>query len=663
MKRLFHVTSAFIVCSALLGSCAFEDAPQDATLSPTAENSATVSTEATVEAQSTVETITIEDCEPAEGVTGFVGEEAAQGSGASTNIATAPESGTGYRSGMQEVKAEMFAVSTANPVATKAACDVLKNGGNAADAAIVAQLVLGLVEPQSSGIGGGGYIMYYDAATGERVAIDGREVAPVDATETYLTQISPDDSAPVLPDARRSGRSIGVPGIVAALGTLHDQHGDMEWADLFTPVADMAAEGFTVSPRLAALVRDNEEGLKANPNALEYFFDESGAPISSGALLKNPDYADTLRTLAAEGPDAFYTGELAKAIVEEATRTDSELTPSVMTTADLAAYTPEVRSPLCGAYKDLEVCGMPPSSSGGVAVVETLRLLDDMQLDQYAPENPGVDGALPQAEAIHLVSEAERLAYADRDAYVGDPAFVGIPGGPEALIADGYTSDRARLIDPERSAGVVEPGKLQETVGAGADVPEQGTTHINVIDAQGNAAAITSSVEAAFGSYHFTNGFILNNQLTDFNAEPLNEDGTPAANRVQGAKRPRSSMVPTLVFNEDGSLAMALGSPGGSLIIQYVVKTLLGITDWGMNVQQAVSAPNFGARNQATTNIGDEHPSVSASEIGDSVDELETKGHEVELKELTSGISALRITSDGIYGGADPRREGIVLGG
>ena len=592
-----------------------------------------------------------------------MGSEAAVGSGASDNIAAAPESGTGYRSGMQEVKAANFAVSTANPVATKAACEVLQNGGNAADAAIVAQLVLGLVEPQSSGIGGGGYILYYDAQTGERVAIDGREVAPVDATETYLIETSADDPTPPIPDARRSGRSIGVPGIVAAMGTLHERFGQTAWEDLYNPVADMADEGFEVSPRLSALVADNEEGLKANPNAAAYFFNEDGSVIAPGTLLQNPDYAATLRSIATDGPDAFYTGDLAKAIVEEATRADDELTPSLMTTADLAAYTPQVRAPLCGAYKDYEVCGMPPSSSGGVAVVETLRLLSDIDLEQYAPANPGVDGALPDAEAIHLVSEAQRLAYADRDAYVGDPAFVEIPGGAETLIADAYTQQRASLIDPDRSAGVVKPGVLKEAVGVGADVPEQGTTHINVIDANGNAAAVTSSVEAAFGSYHFTNGFILNNQLTDFNAEPLNEDGTPAANRVAGAKRPRSSMAPTLLFNEDGSLAMALGSPGGSLIIQYVVKTLLGITDWGLNVQQAVSAPNFGARNQASTNIGNEHPEVDDVSTADEVENLQGKGHEVDLKELTSGISALRITPDGIYGGADPRREGIVLGG
>lgn len=659
MKKT-HLTLLTLLCTTSLVACSGQ--PTDTAASGDADEPA-ASGSASAE-DTGVRTIDISDCKPAEGVTGFVDSSAdAQSSGAAEDFGASPESGTGYRSGMQEVRASKFAASTANPEATKAACRVLMDGGNAADAAIAAQLVLGLVEPQSSGIGGGGYILYADAKTGKRIAIDGREVAPVSATETYLIHQSDADPTAPVPDARRSGRSIGVPGIVAALGVLHEEHGKHDWSDLVQPVADMAAEGFRVSPRLAALVADNADDLRASPNAATYFFDEQGEPITTGSMLKNQGYADTLQAIANEGPDAFYTGDIAKAIVDEATRASEDMTPSQMTTADLAAYTPTVTEPLCGEYKDYEVCGMPPSSSGGIAVVETLRLLKDFDLAQYKPSNPGVDGALPSPEAMHLVAEAERLAYADRDAYVGDPAFVQIPGGPEALLADAYTSQRSALIDPHTSAGEVEPGVLREPVDAGADVPEHGTTHINVIDSEGNAASITSSVEAAFGSFHFTNGFVLNNQLTDFNAEPLNEDGTPAANRVEGAKRPRSSMSPTLLFHEDGSLAMALGSPGGALIIQYVVKTLLGITDWGMNVQQAISAPNFGARNQPETNIGNEHPAVNEDATAETVDGLEQKGHVVKLDELTSGLSALRVMPDGIYGGADPRREGIVLGG
>lgn len=425
----------------------------------------------------------------------------------------------------------------------------------------------------------------------------------------------------------------------------------------------MADDGFEVSPRLAALVREDADDLKKSPNAAQYFFDAAGNPVSAGSILKNPEYADTVRAIAAQGPDALYTGEIARAIAEEASRTTDGMTPSQMTTADLAAYTPEITEPLCGKYKDYEICGMPPSSSGGIAVVETLRLLDSFDLTQFAPADAGVDGALPDAEAIHLVSEAERLAYADRDTYVGDPAFVQIPGGPQALLADGYTAQRAKLIDPDHSAGEVQPGQLADPVNAGPDIPEHGTTHINVIDADGNAASVTSSVEAQFGSFHFTNGFVLNNQLTDFSAQPRDKSGAPVANRVEGAKRPRSSMSPTLVFNNDGSLAMALGSPGGSLIIQYVVKTFLAMTQWGMNVQQAVSAPNFGARNVPETSIGSEHPGVTPETVDGTVDELEGKGHNVDLTEMTSGLSALVVKDDGIYGGADPRREGIVLGG
>lgn len=660
MDKLKVFTATLSVAALALVGCAQEDAENTAQESTQASESASAT-----ETAAPVETISIEDCEPADGVTGFVGSEQVEGSNAGGDIGTTPEAGTGYRSGMQEVKAAEFAASTANPVATMAACEVLKKGGNAADAAIAAQFVLGLVEPQSSGLGGGGYVLYYDAASGKRVAIDGREVAPVDATETYLINISPEDPTEPQPDARRSGRSIGVPGIVAAMGVLHEEFGKQDWAEILNPVADMAQEGFVVSPRFEALVKDNAEDLKNNPNAARYFFDEDGEAVPAGETLTNPEYAATVRTLATDGPDAFYTGDLARAIVEEANRDTDGMTPSSMTTADLAAYTPRVTKPLCAAYNDYEICGMPPSSSGGIAVVETLKLLDGFDLAKYAPKDAGVDGALPDAEAIHLVAEAQRLAYADRDTYVGDPAFVEIPGGAEALLADGYTAARAELIDPERSAGEVKPGELAQPVGAGPDIPENGTTHINVIDADGNAASMTTSVEAAFGSFHFTNGFILNNQLTDFNAEPFNDAGELVANRVEGAKRPRSSMSPTLVFNDDGTLAMALGSPGGSLIIQYVVKTFLGITEWGMNVQQAISAPNFGARNVPETSIGNEHPLVKEGDkaTDETVTALEEKGHIAELKEMTSGLSALVVKDDGIYGGADPRREGIVLGG
>lgn len=594
------------------------------------------------------------------------GEEA-DGAHSGEDISVAPEISTGYRSGMKPVTTSGYAVSTANPHASRAACDVLRDGGTAADALVTAQFVLGLTEPQSSGIGGGGYILYYDAETGNVTAIDGRETAPVAADENYLIQVSAEDDSEPVPDARRSGRSIGVPGIVAALGLLHDTQGSTDWAALLDEAQTLASDGFEISPRMSASIANSAEDLSKDPEAAAYFLDEDGDAKAAGTWLQNPDYAETLRLIAEGGPDAFYTGEIAADVVERATREVEGFTPSLMTTADLAAYSPVVHDALCAPYRDRMVCGMPPSSSGGVTVLETLGILNDFDLAQYAPSEVGPDGGLPDVEAIHLIAEAERLAYADRNAYIADPAFVDVPGGgvPE-LVSPDYARQRAELIDATTSMGTAEPGLTAAAVGAPAT--ESGTSHISIMDSYGNAASLTTSIEAAFGSFHFTRGFLLNNQLTDFSAEPEDENGELIANRVESAKRPRSSMSPMLVFSagdngEIGELEMVLGSPGGALIIQYVVKTLVNIIDWGMDPQQAVSAPNFGAMNQPATGIGIEHPLMAENE-SDLVEALEELGHEVNPTEQSSGLSALvRGTGQAIVGGADPRREGIVLGG
>ena len=593
-------------------------------------------------------------------------EEEVEGTHTGEDISVAPEIGTGYREGMTPVQTQGYAVATANPIASEAACAVLREGGTAADALVTAQFVLGLTEPQSSGLGGGGYILYYDAEANAVTAIDGRETAPVAADENYLIHVSAEDQTAPVPDARRSGRSIGVPGIVAALGQLHDSFGKTSWQDVLTTPQQLATDGFSISPRMSASIANSAEDLSHDPEAAAYFLDENGDAKAPGTLLQNPDYAETIRLISEGGPDAFYTGEIAADIVERATREVDGFTPSLMSTADLAAYTPETREALCAPYRDKLVCGMPPSSSGGVTVMETLGILNNFDLAQYPPTEVGLDGGLPNAEAVHLISEAERLAYADRDAYIGDPAFVEVPaGGVEELISDVYTGERSGLIDPEHSMGQATAGLSQEPVMAA--LPESGTSHISIIDSYGNAASLTTSVEAAFGSFHFTRGFILNNQLTDFSAEPLDEDGEPVANRVESAKRPRSSMSPMLVFNASGDgeiadLNMVLGSPGGSLIIQYVVKTLVNIIDWDMDPQQAVSAPNFGAMNQPKTGLGSEHPLI-ANDSAELVSELESKGHEVNVGEQSSGLSALVKNGDTIVGGADPRREGVVLGG
>lgn len=667
-SRARTVTAVLGASALVLVACA-EDGSGTATTETETTTATETATETTTDtsaaAAAEVTTITSSNCEFDDAPTDE-GTGETSGGESDRDITTNPEIATGFRAGMQAVETQNFSVATANPVATKAACDVLLAGGTAADAVVTAQFVLGLTEPQSSGLGGGGYILYHDAATGEIVAIDGREVAPLAADENYLRHISAEDQNAPVPDARRSGRSIGVPGMVAALGTLHERFGAREWAENLTPASDIATQGFEISPRMAASVESSAEDLARDPAARAYFLDDEGDAKEAGTLLQNPEYAAVVDTLASDGPDAFYTGEIAQGIVESATSDADGMTPSLMTTADLAGYTPVVHEALCAPYRDTLVCGMPPSSSGGVAVLETLRLLDAHDLARFAPDEAGPDGALPDPEAVHLVSEAQRLAYADRDTYIADPAFTDIPGGVEVFLSDDYIDRRGELIDPGTSMGTAQPGELVPAMALGADLPEQGTTHISVIDADGNAASATTSIEAGFGSFHMTQGFLLNNQLTDFSAEPVSEDGEPVANRVEAAKRPRSSMSPLLVFDRGegevpGDLRMVLGSPGGSLIIQYVTKTLINIVDWDMNPQQAVSAPNFGARNTPETGLGGEHPLMSDAD--DLVSALEDLGHEVTEDDQSSGLSALVVTDTGIIGGADPRREGIVLGG
>ncbi|QGU08005.1 Gamma-glutamyltranspeptidase precursor [Corynebacterium occultum] len=577
-----------------------------------------------------------------------------------------PEITTGYRSGMKAVSHPHFAVATANPLASAAAHRILAEGGTAADALVAAQFVLGLTEPQSSGLGGGGYVLYFDAAQNQLFAIDGRETAPCAAEENYLIQISAQDPTPPLPDARRSGRSIGVPGIVAALGQLHATHGHTAWARLLTPARELAENGFRISPRMSASVASFAADLSRDPAAAAYFLQPDGHAKPAGTLLCNPAYAETLRLIAAGGPAAFYRGEIAADIVERVNRKTPGVTPGRMSHTDLENYTPLYREVLSATYRDLLVYGISPSSAGGVAVLNTLGILENFDLARYPPTQVGDNGGLPHPMAIHLISEAQRLAYADRDAYLGDPAFVDIPGGVNELFSREYTRYRAGLINQERSMGRAVPGL--DIVANSAPVTESGTSHISVIDTYGNAAALTTSVEAAFGSFHFTRGFLLNNQLMDFSTIPRDNAGTPVANRVEPGKRPRSSMSPTLVFHttaegERGDLFMSLGSPGGSLIIQFVIKTLINIIDWGMDPQQAVSAPSFGALNQPQTRLGIEHPLLleHGTELATA---LEVLGHQVFSSVQSSGLSVLVRGSDGmITGGADPRREGVVRGG
>ena len=580
---------------------------------------------------------------------------------------------SGYRKDMSAVRTSSYSVATANPLATQAGCEVLRDGGTAADALIAAQAVLGLVEPQSSGLGGGGFLLYYDATAGSVQAYDGREAAPAAATENYLRWISDTDRTKPKPDARASGRSIGVPGIVRLMQDIHAEHGKTGWRDLFDPAVTLADDGFDISPRLAGAIADSAEHLKADPQAAEYFLNSDGGPKTEGTRLTNPAYAKTLGGIASD-PQSFYTGAVADAIVAAAADTSGGRTPSQMTAEDLAGYTVKKREALCSPYRGKEICGMPPPSSGGIAVAATLGILEHFVMADHKPGDIDLNGGRPSVMGVHLISEAERLAYADRDKYVADADFVPLPGGtPNTLINSDYLTGRAALMSEQRSMGTAKPGEFGPPTAPLPPTPEHGTSQISIIDAQGNAASMTTTVESVFGSYHMVDGFILNNQLTDFSAEPTGPDGAPVANRIQPGKRPRSTMAPTLVFDQPapgrpgakGPLYAVVGSPGGGAIIQFVVKTIVGMLDWGLDPQQAVSMVDFGAANTPKTNVGGEHPAIDTSDNGDHdplVVGLRKLGHQVDLADQSSGLSAIVRADDGLVGGADPRREGLVMG-
>ncbi|KKW67040.1 gamma-glutamyltransferase [Lampropedia cohaerens] len=595
----------------------------------------------------------------------------------------APEPASGYRVGMEAMHARDFMVVTANPLASRAGCEVLRDGGNAMDAAVAVQMVLGLVEPQSSGIGGGAFMLYYDAASGKVQAFDGRETAPAAATDNYLRWVNPHDDAAGTPQpsTRASGRSIGTPGVVRMLELAHEEYGSTPWERLFAPAIELAQEGFAVSGRMADALAAAREHLRRDPDAAALYLEENGQALALGARFTNPEYARTLVLLAQQGADAFYTGPVAQAIVDKIRMATSAadgapITPGLTTLEDLRNYEAKKREAVCTSYRQRYlICGMPPPSSGGIAVASIMGILEHFNLAEMAPFAPDGEGGWPDADAVHLVAEAGRLAYADRDAYVADTDFVPLPGGSwHAMLDKTYLRARARLIDPRASMGRAGPGDFMTTPGAVVPVPEAGTSHVSIVDAAGNAVSMTTTVESSMGSYHVTRGFVLNNQLTDFAAVPAGADGTPVANRVQANKRPRSSMAPTLVFDlradgSPGALRMATGSPGGSTIIQYVTKVLVGVLDWQLDAQQATNLVNFGAANAPTTNYGGEHPNVASANQGADdpvVRALQSRGHRVNLNAQTSGIATIlrvqRGAATGWQGGADPRREGIALG-
>lgn len=600
-----------------------------------------------------------------------------------------PEPQSGYKTGKKPVLARSYMAVTANPLATQAGCEVLRDGGTAADAAVAVQAVLGLVEPQSSGLGGGAFMLHYTAATGVVDSYDGRETAPAAATEDYLRYVSATDKTNPLPtlgssftSTKASGRSIGTPGAVRMLELAYQDHGKLPWNSLFRSGIRLATDGFSISGRMAAAISGARDDLLRDPEAAAYFLNADFTPRALGTTIKNPAYADTLSTIAQNGASALYTGPIAQSIVSKIKVTTGGVTSTVAITpgltelSDLANYRAVRRTPVCTTYRASWVCGMGPPSSGGIAVAQTLGILENFDLAAAAPTVVNSEGAKPSVLGVHLVSEAERLAYADRNKYVADTDFVSLPGnGIASMVDKNYLKGRASLISTTRSMGTAIAGVFTGAQAQGLSVAEgKGTTHMSIVDRDGNAVTMTTTIESGMGSFHFTRGFLLNNQLTDFSFDPSDASG-PIANRVAPLKRPRSSMSPTLVFNKApdgarGDFLMATGSPGGATIIQFVVKTLVSALDWKLDAQQATSTVNFGASNSPTTNVGGEHPLIDASSNAQNdglVAGLRALGHTVSVAAQSSGVSTIiraPAAAGGtmLVGGADPRREGLALG-
>ena len=538
----------------------------------------------------------------------------------------------------QSVRAQEFMVASANPLATKAGYDVLKAGGSAADAAVAVQVMLNLVEPQSSGLGGGAFVLYWDTGLGMLTSFDGRERAPMAADETYW--MGPDGAPMEFWDAVAGGRSVGVPGTPMLLERLHEMYGRLPWAGLIEPTITRAEEGFEISERLASLIPE-ERGLDGFPGAKAYFFNVDGSAKTAGTVLQNPEFARTLKLFAAEGAQPFYTGSIARDIVAAV---QTETNAGMLALEDLATYEVIERAPVCIDYRAWEVCGMGPPSSGALTVGQTLGLLESFDL---ATMEPG-------PEAMHLFAEALKLAFADRGLYMADTDFVDMP---EGLLDKDYLASRAELIKPDAAMGEAEAGEPPwddaQLRAPDTPRPRHGTSHFVIVDRYGDMVSMTTTIETGFGSRVMIGGFLLNNELTDFSFE-AEADGKPIANRVEGGKRPRSSMAPTVVL-EGGEPVLLTGSPGGSRIIPYVAQSLIAMLDWDMDPQEAVDMPHVLSRN-GPTDIEEGKGSEAMSEA------LGALGHEVNVRDLNSGLHAIRITEDGLIGAADKRREGVAMG-
>ncbi len=541
----------------------------------------------------------------------------------------------------ETVKSNKWMVAVANPLAAKTAADVLRNGGTAADAAVAAQAMLGLVEPQSSGLGGGAFLVYRNGNTGELTTLDGRETAPAAATPKLFQ----DEKGEPLKffTAVIGGRSVGVPGTPALMEDMHKRWGKTPWKNLLQPAIDTATNGFKVSPRLAGLIASGAERLSQHNPTKDYFL-PAGKPLQAGTTLKNEQYAQTLSDIAKNGASAFYTGAIANAVVN--TVQGFTANPGVMSLDDLAGYKVIERKAVCGDYRQYQVCGMGPPSSGALTVGQILGLLQPYDLAKLGPKSP---------EAWRLIGDASRLAFADRGRYMADSDFVKMP--TKGLLKPGYLKSRSALLNSSAALEEVSAGEPEwddaELWADDESIELPSTSHFSIVDGQGNMVSMTTTIENGFGSRLMTNGFLLNNELTDFSFRDQ-KDGNPIANRVEPGKRPRSSMSPTIV-TKDGEPVLVIGSPGGSRIIGYVAKTIIAHLDWGMDIQQAISSPHLVNR------FGkyDLEENTSAVELKPA---LEALGYETEIRGLTSGLHGIAISASGLEGGADHRREGIVLG-
>lgn len=553
-----------------------------------------------------------------------------------------PEVATGFIN-KAEVTAKDYMMVAAHPAAAQIGAQILSEGGSALDAAMAAQIALNLVEPQSSGIGGGAFMLYWDNQKQTLHTYDGRETAPM-AVDRKLF-FNADGSPRKFMEAVVGGASIGVPGLLRMFELARNDHGGRPLTDLFQPTIDLARRGFPISPRLHRLL-SKEKHMSPGMAAHHYFFDEDGQPKQPGTILKNDAFAETLETIARDGIDSFYAGEIARDIVEAVHSAPGN--PGNMSLDDLANYKAKKRDNLCAVYRIKLVCGMPPPSSGGLTVLQILGILENTEIADQEPMSP---------PAIQTFAEAMRLAHADRDQYIADSDFVDVP--VRGLINRGYLAARAVEVDKGFNTKVkVKPG-IPPSDNAASLAPDDSielpsTTHLVAVDKAGNVVSMTSSIENGFGSRQMVRGFLLNNQLTDFARHAI-KDGLPIQNRIEPGKRPRSSMAPTMVFDENGEIILALGSPGGSRIIGYVAKSLVGVFDWGMSLQEAVSMPHFINRNSGL-DLEDDTDLAALNEV------MTARGYDVNVRGLNSGLHGVMIDGDTLHSGVDPRREGYAIG-